>query len=119
VPLNLGVSGNPLEGMYVANYPNDIQFAGASQFAGLQGDAIVSEEIGSNAPFWDIKYNSGTDSFSKTLIGNLPAQAEDAIFVTADRINAIGAPEPASVVLLATAGITMLGGRLLRRKRAA
>jgi hypothetical protein len=44
VPLNLGVSGNPIEGFYVANYPVDDQFAPASEFAGLQGDAIVTSE---------------------------------------------------------------------------
>ena len=30
VPLNLGSSGNPVEGFYAASYPNDIQKAAAS-----------------------------------------------------------------------------------------
>ena len=49
VPLNLGISGNPLEGFYVANYPVNIQKAPASDFAGLQGDAIITSEDSFNA----------------------------------------------------------------------
>ena len=44
VPLNLGASGNPIEGFYAANFPVNIQFAPASEFAGLEGDAIITSE---------------------------------------------------------------------------
>src|SRR3990172_7476612 len=44
VPLNLGSSGNPVEGWYGACYPTNVQKAGASEFAGLQGDVVVTGE---------------------------------------------------------------------------
>jgi hypothetical protein len=72
LPLNLGVSGNPTEGFYVANYPVDVQKAAASEFAGLQGTAIVTSEQGSNADVWDLSYNASLGTFSYSLIGNLP-----------------------------------------------
>jgi hypothetical protein len=104
VPLNLGASGNPIEGFYVANYPTDIQSAMASEFAGLQGDAIVTEEIaGGPSPLIDVHFDSGTGDFSFTQIGDLPDQSEDGIFVTAARIAPfVPVPEPASLALLAT-----------------
>ena len=116
VPLNLGVSGNPIEGLYMANYPVDIQFAPASQFAGLQGDAVIAEEIGGGpSPLIDVHYNAGTNTFSFTQVGDLPDQAEDGIFVTAARI-APFVPEPGSLTLLAT-GVGALAGLSLRRRR--
>ena len=45
VPLNLDAN-DPSQGFYVANYPNDIQFAPASNFTALLGDAIVTDEEG-------------------------------------------------------------------------
>jgi PEP-CTERM motif len=118
VPLNLGVSGNPIEGFYVANYPTDIQFAGASEFAGLQGDAIVTEEIAAPgpSPLIDVHYDSGTGAFSFTQVGDLPDQSEDGIFVTAQRTSLL-VPEPASLTLLAT-GFGAFAGLALRRRRA-
>jgi hypothetical protein len=117
VPLNLGLSGNPLEGFYVANYPVDIQKADASQFAGLQGDIIATSEQGSNSQIWDVKYSGNPlNPFSggATLVGNLPNQSEDGIFVTAQRINLLGTPEPSSMILF---GTVLLGvGYSLRRK---
>lgn len=115
VPLDLGLSGNPIEGFYVANYPVNVQFAGASQFAGMQGDAVVTSEFSSSAPIWDVHYNSGSGTFSVTQIGNLPNQSEDGIFVTAQRIvDLTGVPEPASLALLGSGlGFIMI----LRRKR--
>jgi hypothetical protein len=111
VPLNLGVSGNPVEGFYVANYPFDIQKAGASEFAGLQGDVIVTGEFGSNSPVTDLHWNGS--SIVETLVGNLPNQSEDGIYVTAQRINLIGTPEPATwaMMLLGFAGLGFAGYR--------
>jgi hypothetical protein len=106
VPANLGVSGNPVEGFYVANYPVDIQKAAASEFAGLQGTAIVTGEFGSNSPVTDIAYDSGTGFYDTTLVGNLPNQSEDGIFVTAER-QMLLIPEPSTwaMMLMGFAGI--------------
>ncbi len=86
VPLNLDVN-DPLQGFYVANYPNDIQFAAASNFTGLLGDAIVTDEYGGSTA-WDVHYDGGTDTFTQarfTFTGNQIQQFEDGIFVTSQR----------------------------------
>jgi hypothetical protein len=113
VPLNLGVSGNPVEGFYVANYPVDIQKAGASAFAGLQGDAIVTSEQGGNSQVWDLAFNTSTGGFGYTLVGNMPNQSEDGIFVTAEREHLLGAPEPSTwaMMLLGFVGLGYAGYR--------
>lgn len=111
VPLNLGSSGNPIEGFYVANYPSDIQFANAAQFAGLQGDAIVTSEFGSNSTLWDLHWNGTT--FDMTVVGALPLQSEDGIFVTADRIHEQNVPEPITLSLF---GMGLLGAFASRRR---
>jgi hypothetical protein len=104
VPLNLG-SGGPLEGFYAAAYPySGIQKADASQFVGMLGDAVVTSENGTSSdPVWNVHWD-GTN-FVRTLIGNLPGQAEDGIFVTQAIIRTT--PEPATLALfgLALAGL--------------
>ena len=125
VPLNLGLSGNPLEGFYVANYAvdiqgqflSDIQFADASQFAGLQGDAVITSEDPVNSRLWDVHYDSGSGTFAVTqLAGHLPNQSEDGIFVTTQRIIDVSSPEPSTLLL---AGGAFLIAGLVRRKRRA
>jgi hypothetical protein len=110
VPLDLG-SGNPLEGFYVANFPTDIQKAAADQFTGLLGDAILTQEFGSNSPLTALSWNGS--SIVETPIGNLPGQSEDGIFVTAEREHLIGTPEPSTwaMLLLGFAGLGLVGYR--------
>jgi hypothetical protein len=117
VPLNLGVSGNPLEGFYVANYPENVQMADAAQFAGLQGDIIVTSEDSVDSPVWLLTYNGDTaGTFNVTKLGTLPNQSEDGEFVTAQRIADVSTPEPASLLLLST-GAGALGWLSRRRRR--
>src|ERR1019366_10321459 len=101
VPVDIGLSGNSLEGYYAANYPTDIQKASASQFLlqGLGGHLLGTSELGGSSTVWDITYN-GTSFASAAYTGTLPAQAEDGIFVTAQRINDTGSPEPGTMLLI-------------------
>ena len=111
VPLNLGLSGNPLEGFYAASFANNIIKADASQFLPYLGDAIITSETGHQV--WDIHYNGST--FVTTQIGTFPAQPEDGIFVTADIIRQ-PIPEPETYALM-MAGLGVLGF-VARRRRA-
>ena len=117
VPLNLGASKQPIEGFYVANFPVDIRYATAGEFSSMLGDAIVTSEEASNAQIWDIHYTGNVgDPFTTSLIGNLPNQSEDGIFVTATRIQEIGIPEPSALLLLAT-GLACLAAIKRGRRR--
>lgn len=110
VPLNLGSSGNPVEGFYAASYPTNIQKAPASDFASFIGDAIVTGEGGHQV--YDIGWNGS--SFSTTDVAYFPGQAEDGIFVTADIIRP-PIPEPETYALM-LAGLGVLGFVARRRK---
>jgi hypothetical protein len=111
VPLNLGSSGNPVEGFYGANYTPNVIKADASQFGGLQGDIIVTGEVTHQVS--RVHWNSGTSLFEITNIGSFPNQPEDGLFVTADIIKS---PEPGSFVL-ALFGVATLGFEFRRRRR--
>ena len=117
VPLNLGSSGNPVEGWYGACYPTNVQKAGASQFAGMQGDVVVTGETTHRMS--RVHWNASTSAFEVSDIGGLPCQPEDGIFVTAAIITGgdhPGVPGPAPLVLLGSA-LAMLGGLSWRRGR--
>ena len=86
VPLNLDPN-DPVQGFYVGNYPKDVQFAPASNFTGLLGDAIVTDEFGGSTA-WDVHYDSSTGTFTKTqftFTGNQISAFEDGIFVSSQR----------------------------------
>jgi hypothetical protein len=103
VPLNLGASGSPLEGLYGANYGANVVKMDASQFAGLQGHLIVTGET--TGKIWDLTPGNAV------VDGNFPLQPEDGLFVTAD---VLSAPEPSSLALL-TLGVLLLRVRVGRR----
>ncbi len=118
VPLNLGISGNPLEGFYAANYAANVIKAPASDFLPYLGDMIVTGET--THLVWDVKWN-GTQ-FVSTQIGAFPNQPEDGIFVTAailnpgcELTNSCGGrvPEPGTLLLV---GAALAGLAGLRRK---
>lgn len=114
VPLDLGLSGNPVEGWYGACFPVNVQKAGASQFAGMQGSAVVTGETTSRMS--RVQWNGS--AFVVSDIGGLPCQPEDGIFVTAAIITGGGGtvPGPAPLVLLGS-GLALLGGLTWRRSR--
>lgn len=111
VPLNLGASGNPVEGFYAASYPVDIQKSAASDFVPFIGDAIVTGEGGHQV--YDIHWNGS--AFITTNVAFFPGQAEDGIFVSADIIQG-PVPEPRTWALM-LAGMGVVGA-LARGRRA-
>ncbi len=115
MPLNLGASGNPVEGFYGANYTPNVIKAGVSEFVGLEGDIIVTGETTHQVS--RVHWNSGSAMFEVTNIGAFPNQPEDGLFVTSTIINS---PEPSSLVLTVFAfGAVGSGGRARRHGRAA
>lgn len=123
VPLNLGISGNPLEGFYAANYANNVIKSPYTDFTGYLGDMIVTGEV--THQVWDVEWDGA--NFVKTLIGAFPNQPEDGIFVTAAILNpgceatntcggGNGVPEPRSSLLFGL-GLIVLA-RLRSWKRA-
>jgi hypothetical protein len=116
VPLNLDPT-DPLQGFYVANYTQNIQFAAASNFVGLQGDAVVTDEFGGSA-MYDIHYNgSGFTVTPFTFTGNTIQQFEDGIFVTEQR-ETDTTPEPASLLLLGPALLALVAAHLRKSRTA-
>lgn len=116
VPLNLGSSGNPVEGFYGSNYTQNVLKADASEFTGYLGDAIVTSEYSHQV--WRIHWNG--QSFDVTEIGNFPNQPEDGIFVTADIIRGGSVPLPPAAWLFGSGLIGMLAtaGRQVRQPKA-
>jgi hypothetical protein len=110
VPLNLGSSGNPVEGFYAAAYPNNIQKAAASEFLPYLGDAIITGET--THQVMQVHWNGA--AFVVTSLGSFPAQPEDGIFVTADIIQP-SVPEPQTWALM-LAGLGGLAAAARRRR---
>jgi hypothetical protein len=110
VPMNLGASGNPLEGMYSANYGVNVLHAPYTDFTTMLGDIILTAEgLPNNGAIWQVSPGAIP---SVTTVGLIPNQPEDGVFVTADMINS---PEPASLLLLTLAAPALL---IRRRQRA-
>jgi len=111
VPLNLGASGNPVEGFYSADYPVQIIKADASQFTPYLGDIILTGESGHQV--WDIHCVGST--CTSTQIGGFPNQPEDGIFVTSSIILQPPIPEPETYALMLM-GLGIMGWMARRRQ---
>lgn len=114
VPLNLGSSGNPVEGFYGADYTPNVLKVDASKFAGLQGDIIVTAEFSHQV--FDLHFTGS--GVTVTNVGAFPNQPEDGIFVTAAIIGpGPSVPNPSSLILLGAAALTALAGNAWRRRK--
>ncbi|HEY2865202.1 MAG TPA: PEP-CTERM sorting domain-containing protein [Casimicrobiaceae bacterium] len=106
VPLNLGASGNPVEGFYGSDYTPDVVKGNADQFLTMLGDIIITGEVTHIVS--DVKWTGS--GITVTSIGAFPFQPEDGIFVTAAIVNpcpteqsCTPVPEPGSLWLLGAA----------------
>jgi hypothetical protein len=106
VPLNLGASGNPVEGFYGSDYTPDVVKADASQFSTMLGDIIVTGEFTHQVS--DVHWTGS--GITVTNIGAFTNQPEDGIFVTSAIVNPCppgevcnNVPEPGSLWLVAGA----------------
>lgn len=79
VPLELGVSGNPLEGFYGPQYPETVLKAAPSEFAGIHGQLIATSEY-DETPITLIHWDGS--QFVASDFGQFPPHPEDALFVT-------------------------------------
>ena len=111
IPLNLGASGNPLEGFYAANYTVNVIKADASEFSSYLGDAVITDE--SNHNLYHIFWDSSAGAFSTSIIGTFPNQPEDGIFLTTAILTPV--PEPETYALF-MAGLGLMGFIARRRK---
>lgn len=111
VPLNLGDSGNPLEGFYAANYAVNVIKADASDFSAYKGDAVITGE--NDHKMYHIFWDSAHNKFDTSVIGTFPNQPEDGIFLTSAILNPVPEPETYAMLL---AGLGILGFVARRRK---
>jgi hypothetical protein len=127
VPLNLGASGSPLEGLYSGNYSPNVLFANGGQFAGMQGDMIITGEL--TDQITRIHWKPSASQFVVTNEGAFPGsngggispQPEDGVFITPDLLAAlppVNTPEPSSVVLAVLGGVGIAVAGMRRRKLA-
>lgn len=115
VPLNLGLSGNPLEGFYAANYDVNVVKASASEFMPYLGQAILTEETTHNV--FRIYFDGATSTFKKEQIGTYPNQPEDGVFVTAAILTPGAVPDGGSAI--ASFGLALAALAWFKRRRAA
>ncbi len=116
VPLNLGQSGDPVEGFYAAAYPNNVVKVSYNQFLPYLGDIIVTGETTHQVT--RVHWDGGSGTWVTSVFANaFPGQPEDGIFVTLDIITPPGTtvPEPETLALLAPGLLLAIG--LARRRR--
>lgn len=111
-PLNLGASGNPLEGFYAANYAVVVIKAGAGEFSSFLGDAVITDE--GNHNMYHIFWDSSVGAFSTSVIGQFPNQPEDGIFLTSAILNPVPEPETYAMFMV---GLVLMAFMARRRKQ--